>query len=134
MSTNVKNGKKGSKKRSKALAQAILGKPSGVIQPRVQQVGPEHFGIISVDCAKDRSKWMLCDFYGQILVPPTPVEHRRSELQLTVRLIRKTFETAGIQDSIACVEMTGTYHQIVERTFKNAGFDTRLVHPFASSH
>ena len=134
MVTNVKNGKKGSKRRSQAFAQAILGKPSGVIQPRVQQVGPEHFGIISVDCAKDRSKWMLCDFYGQILVPPTPVEHRRSELQLTVRLIRKTFETAGIQDSIACVEMTGTYHQIVERTFKNAGFDTRLVHPFASSH
>ena len=134
MVTNVKNGKKGSKKRSKAFAQAILGKPSGVIQPRVQQVGPEHFGIISVDCAKDRSKWMLCDFYGQVLVPPTPVEHRRTELQLTVRLIRKTFETAGIQDSIACVEMTGTYHQIVERTFKDAGFDTRLVHPFASSH
>jgi hypothetical protein len=38
-------------------------KPHGVIQPRVQKVGPEHFGI--VDCAKARFKWMFCDFYGK---------------------------------------------------------------------
>ena len=29
-------------------------KPHGVIQPRVQKVGPEHFGIASIDCAKAR--------------------------------------------------------------------------------
>jgi hypothetical protein len=44
-------------------------KPHGVIQPRVQRVGPEHFGIVSVDCAKARFKWMLCDFYGKVLIP-----------------------------------------------------------------
>ena len=45
--------------------------PSGSLHPRVQKVGPEHFGIVAVDCAKARSKWMLADFYGRILVPPT---------------------------------------------------------------
>ena len=43
---------------------ASVAKPSGCIHPRVQKVGPEHFGIVPVDCAKARSKWMLTDFYG----------------------------------------------------------------------
>ena len=46
-------------------------KPSGSLHPQVQRVGPEHFGIVAVDCAKARSKWMLADFYGRILIPPT---------------------------------------------------------------
>lgn len=48
-------------------------KPHGVIQPRVQRVGPEHFGVVSIDCAKARFKWMLCDFYGKVLIPPITV-------------------------------------------------------------
>ena len=134
MVTEVKTGKKSTKRRSQAFVQAVLGKPSGVIQPRVQQVGPERFGIVSVDCAKDRSKWMLCDFYGRVLVPPTVVEHQRNQLQMAILMLRKAIETEGIRDTIVCVEMTGTYHQIVWRTFRDAGFETRLVHPFASSH
>ena len=59
-------------------------KPHGIIKPRVQQVGPERFGIVSVDCAKARFKWMLCDFYGNVLVPPTVVEHNRVELELAL--------------------------------------------------
>ena len=59
-------------------------KPHGIIQPRVQQVGPERFGIVSVDCARARFKWMLCDFYGHVLVPPTVVEHNRVELELAL--------------------------------------------------
>jgi len=42
-----------------------LGKPRGVLHPRVQQVGPEHFGIVCFDCAKVRSKYLLADFYGR---------------------------------------------------------------------
>jgi transposase len=134
MVTKVKAGKKSTKRRSKAFAQAVLGKPSGVIQPRVQTVGPERFGVVSVDCAKDRSKWMFCDFYGKVLVPPTPVEHRRGDLQLAIQQLRKAIEVHDIADSIVCVEMTSTYHQIVWRAFRDAGFESRLVHPFASSH
>jgi hypothetical protein len=58
-------------------------KPRGLIQPRVRRVGPEYFGIVSVDCAEARFKWMLCDFYGKVLIPPTTVEHNRPELDLT---------------------------------------------------
>ena len=54
-----------------------VAKPSGSLHPRVQKVGPEHFGIVAVDCAKARSKWMLADFYGRILIPPTEVEHHK---------------------------------------------------------
>ena len=134
MATKVKGGKDRTKRRSLGFVQAVLGKPSGIIQPRVQQVGPERFGIVSVDCAKDRSKWMFCDFYGKVLVAPTTVEHRRGDLQVTVAMLRQSVQTHGIKDLVVCVEMTGRYHQIVWRTFRNAGFETRLVHPFASCH
>ena len=33
-----------------------VSKPSGSIHPRVQAVGPDHFGIVAVDRAKARSK------------------------------------------------------------------------------
>jgi len=69
-------------RKSRTIGPAVLGKPNGAIQPRVQAVGPEHFGIVAVDCAKARSKWMLCDFYGRLLVPPTTVEHQRTALQV----------------------------------------------------
>src|SRR5580704_4770663 len=134
MVTKAKVGKKSKKRRSKAFALAILGKASGVIQPRVQTVGPERFGIVSVDCAKDRSKWMLCDFYGKVLIPPTHVEHRQSDLQSMILAIKQAVEEQDIKDLIACVEMTGTYHLVVQRALRVAGFETRLVHPFASNH
>ncbi|TWT74400.1 hypothetical protein [Allorhodopirellula solitaria] len=45
------------KKRSSKSNQArYIGKPAGVIQQRVEAVGPSHFGVVSVDCAKRRSK------------------------------------------------------------------------------
>src|SRR5947199_1065704 len=62
-------------------------KPNGVLHPRVQAVGPEHFGILSVDCAKARSKVLLADFYGRILIPPTVIEHNQAALDDAVRLL-----------------------------------------------
>jgi transposase len=134
MATNVKSRKKSTRSRSRKFRQAVLGKPDGIIQPRVQQVGPHRFGIVAVDCAKARSKWMLADFYGKVLVPPTVVEHQRVSLELAVCQLRQAREQHGLQDLIVCIEMTGTYHQPVWRAFRQAGLETRLVHPFASSH
>ena len=48
-------------------------KPNGVLHPRVQKVGPERFGIVCVDVGKGKSDWMLCDFYGKVLVEPSEV-------------------------------------------------------------
>jgi len=121
-------------RKSRKISRAVLGKPKGVIQPRVQKVGPEHFGIVAVDCAKARSKWMLCDFYGKVLIPPTTVEHQRTALQVATTQLREAIEKHGLQDHLVAVEMTGTYHRPVQRAFRAAGSETRLVHPFASRH
>ena len=43
-----------SRKRTRSRFVEVLQKPRGVIHPRVQRIGPDHFGIVSVDCAKPR--------------------------------------------------------------------------------
>jgi transposase len=110
----------------------VIYKPRGIIHPRVQAAGPEHFGIVSVDCAKARSKWMLADFYGKVLVPPTPVEHTRNGLEAMVQSVHKVVERSGLRDVIVAIERTGRYHQAVKRAVLQAGLDTRLVHPLTS--
>jgi transposase len=119
--------------RTKSRRPAVfLQKPRGLVNPRVQQVGPEHFGIVSVDCAKARSKWMLCDFYGKVLVPPTFVAHNRVELEAAVAQVRAAMQHHELGDLIVAVERTGRYHHPVKNAFRSGGFDTRLVHPYAS--
>lgn len=126
--------KKRSSKSSKPNQARYIGKPAGVIQQRVQAVGPSHFGVVSVDCAKRRSKWMLCDFYGKVLVEPTDVEHNAGSFAGMVQMIQSAFKEFAIKDSIAAVEMTGVYHRPVQAALRKAGMDTRTVHPFASKH
>ena len=118
--------------RKKGKSQEFLQKPRGVIHPRVQKVGPEHFGIISVDCAKARSKWMLADFYGNVLVPPTEVAHNRVELDAAINQVRVALKQHDIRDCLVAVERTGRYHHAVKNAFSKAGFETRMVHPFAT--
>jgi transposase len=128
MVTTIKKRKSaGSKKR-------FIGKPNGQIQERVRSVGPEHFGIVAVDCAKRRSKWMLCNFYGKVLIEPTTVEHSTGGLRLMTQLVEQACQAERLTDTIVAVEMTGIYHKPVQRAFRRAGFDTRIVHPFASNH
>ena len=125
----------GSKKRkSTGSKKRFIGKPTGQIQQRVQAVGPEHFGIITVDCAKRRSKWMLCNFYGKVIIEPTTVEHTAGGLRAMTQLVAEACKEEGLADSIVAVEMTGIYHKPVYRAFRKAKFDTRIVHPFASNH
>jgi transposase len=108
-------------------------KPRGTFQPRVQQVGPEHFGIVSIDCAKARSQWMLADFFGTIHVPPTVVEHNRTALDAAVAQLRQALHTHDLRDQLVAIERTGRYHHPIRRAFAAAGFETRIVHPFATS-
>jgi hypothetical protein len=122
------------KRKSRGSKKRRIGKPTGQIQERVQAVGPEHFGIIAVDCAKRRSKWMLCNFYGKVLIEPATVEHTSGALQVMTKWLEEACQTEGVADSIVAVEMTGIYHKPLQRAFRKAGFDTRIVHPFTSSH
>ena len=96
---------------------ASVGKPRGVLHPRVQQVGPEHFGIVCFDCAKARSKLLLADFYGRVLIPPTVVAHSRPDLDAAVAQVRQAFATHQLHDGLVAIERTGRYHRLVQRTF-----------------
>ncbi len=111
---------------------ATVGKPRGVLHPRVQQVGPDHFGIVCFDCAKARSKFLLADFYGRVLIPPTLVAHTRPDLDAAVAHVRHAFATHQLHDGLVAIERTGRYHRLVQRTFAAAGFETRILHPFVT--
>lgn len=134
MATATQTRNRKSNQSTKAAQSRYIGKPTGVIQARIREAGPQHFAVISVDCAKVRSVWMICDYYGKVLVEPTTVEHQRGALDVMVQQIRQAFKEFEITDSIAAVEMTGIYHRPVQAALRKAGFDTRIVHPFASKH
>src|ERR1051325_510890 len=119
-------------KKSRKRAAEFLQKPRGLVHPRVQAVGPEHFGIVAVDCAKARSKWMLTDFYGKVLIPPTEVAHNRVELQAMVDQARAAMTQHGILDHLVAIERTGRYHHPIKNVFAKASFETRTAHPFAT--
>src|SRR6476659_154374 len=109
-----------------------LSKPRGVLHPRVQKVGPDHFGIVCFDCAKRRSKFLLADFYGKVLLPPTLVEHNRHALDAAVSQVRQAFADHQLHDGLVAIERTGRYHRLVQRAFAAAGFETRILHPFVT--
>jgi transposase len=107
-------------------------KPRGEVSPRVQKVGPEHFGIVSIDCAKARSKWMLADFYGKVLLPPSVVEHNQPAFDVALARLHQSIAEHQIRDLLVAVERTGRYHHPVQRAFAAAGFEARTVHPFTT--
>jgi transposase len=110
----------------------VLQKPSGLLTPRVQAVGPEHFGIVAIDCAKARSRYLLADFYGRTLLEPTTLPHQRGDFQAAIDRIRQAMRQHQLGDLVVAIERTGEYHRPVQRAFRQAGFETRLVHPFTS--
>jgi transposase len=109
-----------------------VAKPRGVLHPRVQKVGPEHFGILCFDCAKARSKFLLADFYGRVLIPPTTVAHNRLALDAAIAQVRHAFTDHELHDGLVAIERTGRYHRLVQRCFAAAGFETRILHPFVT--
>jgi transposase len=116
----------------KSKKQLSLHKPNGVIAPRVKKVGADHFAFVCVDPAKERSEWMMADYYGNLLIEPTTVEHQAAQLNMAVVRVQQAKITHHIEDMIVTVERTGNYHLPVQRAFKKAGFEVRIVHPFAT--
>ncbi len=109
-----------------------LHKPLGVVHPRVLDVGPEHFAFVCVDCAKARSKILVADFYGRVLVEPTTVEHNRSAFDASILAVRAAMDRHHIKDVIVVVERTGRYHGPIRRAFLEARFEVRIIHPYAT--
>lgn len=119
-------------KRGRNRRPDVLQKPRGVIHPRVQKVGPERFGIVAVDCAKARSKWMLSDFYGNVLLPPALVEHNRVGFEQALAALGRKVKERGLGDLLVAVERTGRYHHVPARAFAAGGYEVRTVHPFTT--
>lgn len=120
------------RRRSSSRPSDVIQSPAGTFHPRVQKVGPEHFGIVSIDCAKARSKWMLADFFGNVFIPPTFVDHNRLAFQEALEQLRLVSAQHDLRDTLVAVERTGRYHHPPKRAFAAAGYDTRIVHPFAT--
>lgn len=120
-----------STKRRKVHPQ-FLHKPRGTIGPRVEAVGPGRFAILCVDCAKARFKMMLADFYGRVLIEPTVVEHNQAGFDGAMQCLRDAIALHGIKDIVVVVERTGRYHELSQRAFTKAGYEVRIIHPFAT--
>ena len=118
--------------KAKPRIRQSLQKPNGVIGPRVQKVGGEHFAIVCVDPAKHRSEWMMADYFGNLLIEPRTVEHQSVFFKVAVEMIRQAQQQHDIRDTIVVVERTGNYYLPPKRAFARAGFETRVVHPFAT--
>lgn len=121
-----------SQRKSRSRANQTLQKPNGIIGPRVQKVGGERFAIVCVDPAKHRSEWMMADYFGNLLLEPQTLQHRAANFKLAIELIRQAQTEHGIQDTLVVIERTGNYHLPAKRAFAGAGFETRIVHPFAT--
>lgn len=110
----------------------VLQKPNGVIAARVRNAGPERFGLVCIDPAKKRSRWMMANFLGEILVEPATLEQTSGHFRHAIARVNQAVEEYGIRDMIVVVERTGNYHEPARRAFARARFDTRVIHPFAT--
>jgi transposase len=110
----------------------VLVKPKGELVPRVQAVGPAHFGVVAVDCAKARSRYLLADFFGQTLLAPTTLPHTQGDFRAAMDRIRQAMQQHDLRDVVVAIERTGAYHRPVQQAFRQADFETRLVHPLTA--
>jgi transposase len=121
-----------SQRRRRSKNRQTLQKPNGTIAPRVKAVGAESFAVVCVDPAKMRSEMMMADYMGNVFVQPMTVEHQPAALEAVVHLVKDQIEKHRIKDLIVTIERTGNYHRVTQKVFARAGFDVRLVHPFAT--
>src|SRR6266581_3472433 len=94
------------RRRGKSGKLGFVQKPDGVFTDRVRAVGPEHFGIVSVDCAKARSRYMLADYYGTIHLQPTTLPHSRGDFEAAIARIRQALAEHELRDHLVAIERT----------------------------
>lgn len=132
MITQSATRSKSNRKRSRSKRRQTLQKPNGVIAPRVKKVGGDRFAILCVDPAKQRFEWMMADYFGNLLVEPTTVEHQALAIDAMLLDVKEAIMQHDIADVIVTVERTGNYHRLIQRAFSKAGYEVRIVHPFAT--
>jgi len=75
---------------------------------------------------------MMADYFGNVLIPPRTLEHQAAFFKLAFAQIREVQGQHDIEEIIVCVERTGNFYLIPKRAFAKAGFEVRVVHPFAT--
>jgi transposase len=103
--------------------------PRGYLQDRVERAGPAHFGIACFDCHKDYTRWLLTDFFGNLLLPPQSVAHTRPALEQALQQLRQAQATHALHDLTVAIERTGCYHRPVANACRAAQLEVRIVHP-----
>src|SRR5262249_55337644 len=124
--------KRSRRRRTQPQTPPSMGKPSGVLHPRVQQVGPRHSCIVSFDCPTASSKLVLADFCARPPLAPAVAAPARPDLAGARAQTRRVFEQAHLRDGLVAIERTGGYHRLVQRACAAAGFETRILHPFVT--
>ncbi|WP_442511603.1 IS110 family transposase [Novipirellula sp. SH528] len=132
MAGKLSGSRRRSHTKSRAKNRQHLQKPSGAITNRVTKVGGDRFAIVCIDPAKNRSEWMMADYFGKLLIEPQTLEHQSGHFKAAIVLVRQAQQEHQIKDTIVVVERTGNYHLAPKRAFASAGFETRVVHPFAT--
>ncbi len=102
------------------------------LRGRVEAVGPTHFGIVAVDCAKNSARWRLADFYGHVHIPPRDLGNRAPDYALAVEAVRQACREHQLRDVVVVIERTGRYHLPVKRAFADADFEVRILDPLAT--
>lgn len=132
MATKIRNNPATRSKANSRLNPHTWQKPHGTLVGRVSRVGAEHFAIVCIDPAKKRSAWMMADYFGTLLIEPRTLEHHPAHFQTAINMLRQHIDQHLIRDLIITVERTGNYHLAPQRAFAAAGFETRIIHPFAT--
>ena len=89
MSCNRRANRRKRNSRSKPRTVQNVQKASGVIGHRVKHVDGEKFAIVSVDPAKNRSEWMMADYFGNLLIEPQTLEHQAAFFKLAMAQIHE---------------------------------------------
>ena len=119
------------KRRGRRRGTLHVQKRSNALEPRVQRVGPDRFGILAVDPAKHRFSLCLANFYAKVLAAPFVVENTRSALEALPDTVRSLCESYGLQDLVVAIERTGRYYIPIREALKSQ-WSVRMVHPFAT--
>jgi transposase len=75
---------------------------------------------------------MMADYFGNFLIKPQTLEHQAAQFKLAIIQIREAQARHDIRDLIVVVERTGNYYLAPKRALADAGFETRVIHPFAT--
>ena len=65
---------------------------------------------------------------------PSRSNTRREDFEPALASLELTKQTHGLKDLIVAVERTGNYHLPALRAFRQASYEVRVLHPYATKH